>query len=125
MAKAPFNATVQTTVAVCGDPGLSPVSISISPASYQHDQKLSISAYGDVELVLSEPKVGTIGRARIGVLNSAIRDGILAYPAALCSKYDSAETLRENALWLADLATAITAAQLEIADLLQPAAVPA
>lgn len=122
--KAPFNATVQRTETIAGDPTVAAMVIRVSPANYSYAQRMTISAYGDVEVQLSD-KDGTVGRVRLGVLNDAIRDAVIRFPAALASKYDSADTLRDNAAWLADLSTAILAAQAEIADLLTPEAVPA
>jgi hypothetical protein len=124
MASAPFNATVQTTVQICGDPSIAPMVIAIAPASYGKQQKFSLSPYGDVELTLSD-KDGVIGRARLGVLNSAIREGLIAYPGSLANKYHDAATLKDAALWLADLQTAVTAAQSAIEELLTPEAVAA
>jgi hypothetical protein len=124
MAKAPFNVTVQRTETIAGDPSVAPMVISVSPSTYGLDQQLTISPYGEVELQLSD-KNGVVGRARIGIMNTAIRAAILKYPASLASKYNDAPTLREGALWLADLQTATTAALAEIDALLQPEAVPA
>jgi hypothetical protein len=124
MAKAPFIATVQRTETIAGDPSVAPMVISVSPSTYGMDQQLTISSYGDVELQLND-KSGVVGRVRIGVINSAIRAAILSYPESLASKYNDAPTLREHALWLADLQTATTAALAQIDALLQPEAVPA
>jgi hypothetical protein len=115
-----FNCTYQTTAVVCGTPIVSPEVLTVCASSYHLAQKFTISQYGEISLILQDDDGIIQGKATFTVRNEAIKDGILAFPGQLACRYQGAASLREHAEWLADLSTAILAAQAQIETLLTP-----